>query len=85
MERRHTQYTIRGIPEHLDHALRERAAKYGASLNSVALEALERGMGLDPQETRFHDLDHLAGTWTDDPEFDRAIAEMDVVDVELWQ
>ena len=64
--------------------LRERAASYGRSLNRVALEALERGLGLEREERRFHDLDHLSGTWVDDPGFDRVIEEMDAVDEELW-
>ncbi len=85
MERRHTiQYTLRGVPDHVDHALRERAASYGWSLNRVALEALEQGLGLQREERRFHDLDHLAGTWVDDPGFDRVIEEMDAIDEELW-
>ena len=85
MESRHTkQYTLRGVPDHVDRALRERAASYGRSLNRVALEALELGLGLEREERRFHDLDHLAGTWVDDPGFDRVIEEMDTVDEELW-
>jgi hypothetical protein len=32
-----------------------------------------------------HDLDALAGTWEDDPEFDRAIADQDRVDEALWR
>jgi plasmid stability protein len=84
MQRRHAQYTLRGVPDHVDRAIRERAASDGQSLNTVALEAMERGLGLSKQVTRFHDLDHLAGSWVDDPEFDRVIAEMDVIDDELW-
>ncbi len=38
------QYTLRGVPDHVDRALRERAATYGRSLNRVALEALELGL-----------------------------------------
>ena len=82
--RQTTQYTIRGVPHHVDHALRERAASYGLSLNRAALEALEQGLGLERVERRFHDLDHLAGTWVDDPGFDRVIEEMDTIDEELW-
>ena len=85
MESRHTtQYTLRGVPDHVDRALREKAASYGRSLNRVALEALEQGLGLEQQQRRFHDLDDLAGTWVDDPGFDRVIAEMDAIDEELW-
>lgn len=85
MKRRRTQYTLRGISQDLDNALRERAERYGRSLNDVALEALERGLGLTSEPSRHHDLDHLAGTWVEDPEFNRAIEEMDRVDGELWR
>jgi plasmid stability protein len=83
-ERHRNQYTIRGVPETIDSVVRERAQKYGKSMNAVALEALERGLGLTAESPRFHDLDHLAGTWVKDEAFDRAIDEMDVVDEELW-
>lgn len=85
MSRRQTQYTIRGVPAEVDNALRERARRYGRSLNAVALEALERGLGLTPDPARHHDLDSLAGTWVDDTGFDRAIEEMDRVDDEQWR
>lgn len=32
----------------------------------------------------YHDLDKFAGTWIDDPEFDRAMEEFDRIDEELW-
>jgi len=85
MMNRQIQYTIRGVPAHLDCVLRERAAKYGKSLNTVAVEAMEEGLGLTENVRRYHDLDDLAGTWVDDPDFDAIVAEMDQVDPELWQ
>ena len=79
------QYTIRGISERLDKRLRERAAKERRSLNETALEALKAGIGLTEHPVRYADLDDLAGTWVNDPEFDRAIEEMDRIDPELWK
>ena len=35
--------------------------------------------------TRQRDLSDLAGTWIDDPAFDQAIADQDVVDEDLWK
>ena len=46
----------------------------------MVLRALERGLGLAEEQPRYHDLDDLAGTWVDDPEFDRAIEAMDQVE-----
>jgi plasmid stability protein len=78
------QYTIRAVPEDVDRALRQRARRQNRSLNHVALEALRRGVGLDSGERVYNDLDHLIGTWVEDPEFDRAIKEQDRVDPDPW-
>jgi plasmid stability protein len=79
------QYTLRDIPPALDRALRERAEREGKSLNQVAREALRRGIGLPEQEQVSHDLDHVIGTWKDDPAFDEAISLQDTVDPEAWR
>jgi hypothetical protein len=86
MNKRHSvQYTIRQVPERVDKILREKALREGSSLNEEAVDALARGLGVSGQETRYHDLDELAGTWVKDPAFDRAIRDMDKVDPELWK
>ena len=79
------QLTIRAVPKRVGVRLRERARQEGKSLNAAAVEALARGVGLSEEDTRFTDLDDLAGTWVEDPAFDRAIAEMDAVDRDLWK
>ncbi len=79
------QYTIRGVTDHMDDTLRRQAAREGTSLNSVVLDILKRGLSLISEPVRYDDLDDLAGTWVHDPEFDRAIEEMDVVDEEMWR
>ncbi len=84
-DRQIEQYTIRGVPKRVGTRLRERARKEGRSLNSVAVDALARGLGLDGEVHRFSDLDDLAGSWIDDPEFDRVIADMDRIDEAMWK
>jgi hypothetical protein len=79
------QYTIRNISKQLDHELRERARGERKSLNQVALEALTRGLGIEGEPVRCRDLRDLAGSWNEDPEFDRAIEDQDSVDPELWK
>ena len=76
-----TQYTIRRVPARLDQELRRRAHDEHRSLNEVALRALERGLGLAEEAPRHHDMDDLAGTWVQDPEFDRAIEAMERFDM----
>ena len=80
------QYTVRNVSRSVDTALRRKAAETGMSLNEVLLMALTKEAGLAGAETRiYHDLDHLAGTWVEDPEFDAAIAAQDVIDESLWK
>lgn len=85
MKRNNTvQYTIRGVPNSVDKALRARAKKENKSLNQVALEALQAALGLDKPKV-YTDLDEFIGTWVEDPEFDKAIAEQDQIDEEMWR
>lgn len=79
------QYTIRNVPHQLDAALRRKAREQCKSLNEVTIEALARGAGMSGEPTRQRDLSDIAGTWREDPEFDRAIAEQDVIDEKLWR
>ncbi|MBM4265854.1 MAG: hypothetical protein FJ144_04460 [Deltaproteobacteria bacterium] len=84
MRRTTVQYTVRDVPAHVDRALRRKAGEEGKSLNEVLREALTREAGVGGA-VEHHDLDALAGTWEDDPEFDRAIAEQDRIDEALWR
>ncbi len=64
---------------------RRSAREQGKSLNEVAIEALARGAGLTEHHFSQRDLSDLAGTWQEDPVFDRAVAAQDTVVVELWR
>lgn len=75
---RGAQYPVRDVPAHVDAALRRRAREHGKSLSSLLREALARQAGIDlAREPLHHDLEHLAGRWLDDPEFDAAIVAQD--------
>lgn len=80
-----TQYTIRGVPAAIDRALRRRARQEAKSLNSVAVEALARGLELEAKPVEHTDLDALIGSWQEDPGFDRAIADFERVDEAAWK
>ena len=78
------QYTIRNIPSHVDEAVRRRARVEGRSLNDIAIEALERGMGVAEGRISYRSLSGIAGTWTEDSDFDAALDEQDRVDDGMW-
>lgn len=80
------QYTVRAVPEHVDKALRRKAAAENKSLNEILREALIKEAGIAEPSGRFYtDLDPLAGTWLDDPGFDEAIRVQDQIDASLWR
>ncbi len=63
---------IQNIPRQVDEALRARAKAEGKTLDQVALEAIESGLGLNGAASKKRDLNDVAGTWVDDPAFDQA-------------
>ena len=79
------QYTIRAVPEEIDRALRQRAGREAGSLDAVVVEALARGLELEAEPVRRTDLDDLVGTWQEDPDFDRAVADFERVDDDAWK
>jgi hypothetical protein len=79
------QYTIRGIPETVDAALRERARATGRSLNEAVIDALADGVGITGAVRRRRDLADIAGTWKPDKALEEALADQDRVDEELWK
>jgi len=78
------QYTLRRVPRAVDSVLRRRARTEGKSLNTVAVEALARGAGVDEAPTPQRDLSDVLGTWVKDTAFDKAIAQQHRIDRRLW-
>jgi hypothetical protein len=79
------QYTLRTVPKSVDSALRRIAATENKSLNTVAIEALTRGLELEKEGSAHSDLDALIGTWVEDQTFDQVIAEFGQVDMDVWK
>lgn len=77
--------TIRNLPPDIADALEREKARRGKSLNQTVIDLL--GQGLGAQGPRSNGLARLAGGWTDDEfrEFERATAQFEAVDEELWQ
>ena len=85
------QITVRGIDSDLDRALMREASRRGMSMNRFVLSVLRRALGLDNGEpagpVEYHDLDHLAGTWTQEEwqEFDQELTRQRSIDEDLWR
>jgi plasmid stability protein len=81
--------TLRGIDEKTAEALKERAQKEGTSVNAVTLRLIRESLGLDKRRRNviYDDLDHLAGTWSQEEvaEFERNTAVFEKVDEEIWK
>ena len=80
--------TLRGIDDNLARVLRERAAGEGLSINSFLLKIL-KGTLLPGQEKKavlYDDLDHLAGTWTEEDaiSFEKCTAAFEQVDESIF-
>lgn len=78
------QYTLRNVPDYVDHLLRQRASETGKSLNQVALEALIVGSGSVARPRR--DFSELIGTISsaEANELDHEIRQQRQIDHELW-
>jgi hypothetical protein len=79
---REIQYTIRGIPQEVDRALRRKATQRKVSLNQIIVEELTAGTTGVRKRADFRDI---AGQWTPDPAFDEIIATLRQIDPEKWQ
>ncbi len=80
------QYTVRGVPAHVDKALRRKARESRKSLNEVLRDALvKEAEGPDGPGRVYTDLDALAATWLEMPGFEDAIGAQDQIDPALWR
>lgn len=82
--------SIRGLDDDLAEKLKADAEQAGVSVNARVLELIREGLGVPGDERRrrvYHDLDALAGTWSDadQQEFEQATREFEQVDEELWR
>lgn len=71
--------TVRNLPPAVAKAVREKAHKEELSLSEAIVRLLEQATGAHPGKDKMvhHDLDHLAGTWSEEEyqEFMAALRE----------
>jgi len=80
--------TLRNLPDAVARLVRHKAASEGISLNRAVILVLQERLGLARQrsERRHHDLDELAGAWSEAEAraFDQVLAARRAIDPELW-
>ena len=69
--------TVRNLPPAVARAVKEKARKEKLSLNKAIVKLLEEATGAEQGRKKVihHDLDHLAGTWSD-PEYREFMAAL---------
>lgn len=77
--------TIRNVPPEVAAALEREKRRRGESLNQTVLDLLSQGLGVGV--ARSNGLARLAGGWSEEEfeEFERAVAQFEEVDAELWR
>ena len=82
-----TNLTLRGCDEELARALKTASRRRGLSVNRLILETLrEKLFGENKVHKRHDNLDHLAGTWSEEEAaaFEKATAGFEELDDSLW-
>ena len=80
--------TLRGIDNTLASALKKASEQSHTSINKTAIRLLKEALGLEKKKYRtYHDLDHLAGTWTEEEyeQFREATKEFGKIDKDIWE
>ncbi len=69
-------------------SLKREAKKLHISVNSLILRLIASGLGVTKEARRpkYHDLDHLAGTWSsrDVKEFQKNTQAFETIDRDIW-
>jgi len=80
--------TVRNLPPAVAKAVKEKARKEKLSLNRAIVRLLEEATGEQGKnKVIHHDLDHLAGTWSEEEyqQFMVALREQRRIDPEMWR
>lgn len=82
-------FNLRGISPQMMSILKKEAESSNLSVNLFVLKLIEQGIGHAPYRKKktYHDLDHLAGTWSKQESrlFDESIQVFEKIDEDLWK
>ena len=82
--------TLRSLPPDVARTVQQRAKQKKTSVNKAVIELLEESAGgkaKNNDPVRYHDLDHLVGTWTNEEAdaFDKIVRSFRTLDPDLWK
>lgn len=81
--------TVRGIDNEVAKLLKDQAKSEGISVNALLLKMVKESLGIEKKKRTkiYHDLDHLAGTWSekDLKEFKKNVEDLEKIDNEIWK
>lgn len=82
--------TLRNLPPDVARTVQQRAKQNKTSVNKAAIELLEESTGGKAKKkvpVRYHDLDDLVGTWTNEEAdaFDKIVRSFRTIDPDLWK
>jgi len=82
--------TIQDLDEATAAWISEEAVRRGMSVEAFTRQLLQKGVHLEREQAQlptYHDLDPLAGTWSEEQanEFLSAVNDFEQVDEKLWQ
>jgi hypothetical protein len=81
-------FNLRNIASNVMSMLKKKATQQKISVNSLIVQIIEQGLGIahPTKKVIFHDLDHLAGTWSDKDKkvFEDNIKSFEKIDKDLW-
>jgi hypothetical protein len=82
-----SNFNLRGIPAEVMDLLKREAKRLHTSVNSLVLKMIERGLGVTCEKPTYHDLDHLAGSWSaaDAKAFKENTQPFEQIDKDLWE
>ena len=83
-------FSLRGLGDETAARLKAEAEYHDMSVNAFLLRLIHRQLDLtmpSPTPRQYHDLDHLADTWSaeDVEPFRQALADFAAIEPELWR
>lgn len=83
-----SNFNLRNISNGVMASLKKKADEQKISVNSLILQIIENDLGFSHTKKKavFHDLDYLAGTWSDKDlkMFEENTKSFEKIDKELW-